>query len=137
MAIKPWANTNNCFLVMCNNQYIYSVWICFLHCLCFDLNKNNLWHSWHRRAYAVYVQWILSKMEPGWSRGDTFFNKIVFFFFFVYKKCSRSFVKLRLNPSCHMDYFTDLLAIFLDLDRVNYIAVYGGSESSQNAPTIS
>ncbi len=24
-----------------------------------------------------------------------------------------------------MDYFTDLLATFLDLDRVNYIAVYG------------
>ncbi len=24
-----------------------------------------------------------------------------------------------------MDYFNDLLATFLDLDRVNYIAVYG------------
>ncbi len=24
-----------------------------------------------------------------------------------------------------MDYFTDVLAMFLDLDRVNYIAVYG------------
>ncbi len=24
-----------------------------------------------------------------------------------------------------MDYFTDLLATFLDADRVNYIAVYG------------
>ncbi len=24
-----------------------------------------------------------------------------------------------------MDYFTDLLATFLDLDRVNYISVYG------------
>ncbi len=24
-----------------------------------------------------------------------------------------------------MDYFNDLLAMFLDLDRVNYIAVYG------------
>ncbi len=24
-----------------------------------------------------------------------------------------------------MDYFTDLLATFLDVDRVNYIAVYG------------
>ncbi len=24
-----------------------------------------------------------------------------------------------------MDYFTDLLAMFLDVDRVNYIAVYG------------
>ncbi len=24
-----------------------------------------------------------------------------------------------------MDYFTDLIATFLDVDRVNYIAVYG------------
>ncbi len=45
--------------------------------------------------------------------------------FFVYKKYSRSFVKLRLNPRCHMDYFTDLLAAFLDVGRGNIIAVYG------------
>ncbi len=25
-----------------------------------------------------------------------------------------------------MDYFTNVLATFLDLDRINYIAVYGG-----------
>ncbi len=30
-----------------------------------------------------------------------------------------------------MDYFTDLLVKFLDLDRVRTLAVYGGSESSQ------
>ncbi len=30
-----------------------------------------------------------------------------------------------------MDYFTDLLATFLDVDRGNIIAVYGRSESSQ------
>ncbi len=32
-----------------------------------------------------------------------------------------------MNPwrHCHVDYFTDLLATFLDVDRVNYIAVYG------------
>ncbi len=28
-----------------------------------------------------------------------------------------------------MDYFNDLLATFLDLDRVRILAVYGGSES--------
>ncbi len=32
-----------------------------------------------------------------------------FFFFFAHKKYSCSFIKLRLNPWCHMDYFTDLL----------------------------
>ncbi len=32
-----------------------------------------------------------------------------------------------------MDYFTNILATFLDVDCGNYIAVYGGSESCQNA----
>ncbi len=57
--------------------------------------------------------------------------KVIIFIFFCPQKCSRSFVKLLLNPLCHMDYFTDLLATFLDLDRVRTLAVYGGSESSQ------
>ncbi len=50
-------------------------------------------------------------------------------FFSFAHKYSCSFVKLRLNPWCHMDYFTDLLATFLDFDRVRTLAVYGGSES--------
>ncbi len=36
----------------------------------------------------------------------------------MHKNYSRSFIKLRLNPCCHMDYFTDLLATFLDLGTV-------------------
>ncbi len=52
-------------------------------------------------------------------------NKVVIFVFFAYKKYSRSFVKLRLNTLCHMDYFTDLLAAFLDVDCDYYLAVYG------------
>ncbi len=65
------------------------------------------------------------KMVLGWRGGDELLNKVVIFVFFAYKKYSRSFVKLRLNPWCHMDYFTDLLATFLDVDGDNYIAVYG------------
>ncbi len=38
-------------------------------------------------------------------------------------------VKLRLNLRCHIDYFIDLLAAFLDLDLVRTLVVYGGSES--------
>ncbi len=34
---------------------------------------------------------------------------------------------------CHMNYFNDLLAMFVSLDHVRILAVYGGSESSQNA----
>ncbi len=32
-----------------------------------------------------------------------------------------------------MDYFNDVLATFLSLDRVRILAVYEGSESSRNA----
>ncbi len=42
----------------------------------------------------------------------------------AHKKYSRSFVKLLLN-SCRMGYCTDVLATFLDLDRVRTLAVYG------------
>ncbi len=63
--------------------------------------------------------------SPKWRQGgDELLNK-VFFFFFVHKKYSRSFVRLRLNPWCHINYFTDVFATFLDLDRGNYITVYG------------
>ncbi len=73
------------------------------------------WRSWHRTVYIVYVQRILSKMALGWREGDGLLNKVVIFFYFAHKRCSCRFVKLRLNPWCHMDYFTDLLAMFLDL----------------------
>ncbi len=101
-----------------------------------DVNSISTWCSWHRTAYTIYVQWIFSKMALGWHGGDKLLNK-VFCFSFAHKKYSRSFVKLQLNPWCHMDYFTDLLAMFLDLDRVRIIAVYGGSESSQIPSKIS
>ncbi len=47
-------------------------------------------------------------------------------FFFSHKMYSHSFIKLWLNPWCHMDYFTDLLATFLDLDHVRTLAVMEG-----------
>ncbi len=67
----------------------------------------------------------------GWHGGGELLNKIILFGFFVLKKYSRNFVKLRLNPWWHMDYFTDLDAMFLSIDRVRTLAVYGGAESSQ------
>ncbi len=35
-----------------------------------------------------------------------------------------------------MDYFNDLLATFLDLDRSRILAVYAGSENTQNSSKI-
>ncbi len=42
------------------------------------------------------------------------------------KKYSRSFIKLRLNHSWHMDYFNNVLTTFLDLERGSCVAVYAG-----------
>ncbi len=44
--------------------------------------------------------------------GDELLNKVIYFFY-AYKKYHRSFVKLRLNLLCHIDYFTNVLATFL------------------------
>ncbi len=41
------------------------------------------------------------------------------------------------EPLRHMDYFTDVLATFLCVDRDNILAVYGGPESSQIPSNIS
>ncbi len=54
-------------------------------------------------------------------------NKVIFVFF-AHKKYSRSFIKLRLNPWCHMDYFNNVLITFLGLERASCVAVYVGSE---------
>ncbi len=69
------------------------------------------------------------------SKTDTeekhFLNKILIFVFSAHKKYSRSFIKLRLNYWCHMDYFNDILTTFLGLEHVSCVAVYGASESSR------
>ncbi len=84
-------------------------WYIFYLYLCFDLTKTaNPVHRWHRRAYAVCVQRIFSKMTLRWYRGDKLLSEVIIFVFFAYKKYSHSFVKLRLNTWCDMDYFTDL-----------------------------
>ncbi len=44
--------------------------------------------------------------------------KVVIFVFFVHKKYSRIFIKLRLNHWCHMGYFNNVLTMFLGLNVV-------------------
>ncbi len=58
-------------------------------------------------------------------------NKVILVFF-AHKKYSWSFIKLRLNHCCHMDYFNDVLAMFWGLERVSCIAVYAGSKSLES-----
>ncbi len=57
-------------------------------------------------------------------------NKVVILVFYAHKKYSRSFLTLRLNYWCHMEYFNIVLTTFLGLECVSWIAVYGESESS-------
>ncbi len=58
-----------------------------------------------------------------WRRGDVeemnSWIKLLLFSF-AHKKYSCSFINLR-----HMDYFTDVLTAYLDLDRVGILSVYG------------
>ncbi len=123
--------------------------ICCFHCLRFDLSINKvsayircirclricdtkdysipllIWCCWNRTAYVVYVCDNLQNGAIWWHGGDELLNKVIISVFFVHTKYSRGFVRLRLNHWCHLDYFTNLIAMFLSLDCVNYIAVYG------------
>ncbi len=44
-------------------------------------------------------------------------NKVIIFILIAYKKYSCSYIILRLNHWCHMDYFNDVLTTFLGLER--------------------
>ncbi len=76
-------------------------------------------------AHACYCH--VSKTD---TKEERLLNKIIIFVFFVHKNYSRTFIKLQLNPWCHMDYLNDVLATFLSLKCVSSVAVYG-SESSR------
>ncbi len=60
-----------------------------------------------------------------------------FYLFIMHKKYSRSFITLRLNHWCHINYFNSILTTFLGLEHGSYVAVYGGSESSGVSSRIS
>ncbi len=59
-----------------------------------------------------------------------------FFFALGHKKYSYSFIKLRLNHCCHVDYFNNVLT-FLGLEHGSCVAVYAGSEISRISSKIS
>ncbi len=108
----------------------------WISCLHSDQSVNNV--AAYITLHMTFTYAMLFKMVPGWRHGgDELLNKVIIFVFFAHKKYSRSFVKLRLNPWCHIDYFNYVLPTFLSLDRVRILAVYGGSESSRNSSKIS
>ncbi len=70
---------------------------------------------------------VLMRYYPKWHFRVTQRRRMVnVLFFLAHKIYSRNFVKLHLNHWCHMDYFNDtMLAMFLSLNRVRILAVYG------------
>ncbi len=84
-----------------------------------------MWCGWHRTAYAVCIQQMLSKMALRWCRGGELLNKVVVFVFFAQKKYSCRFIKFRLNHWWQMDYSDDVVHTFLGLDSGIYLVVNG------------
>ncbi len=95
----------------------------WIRCLRSDQSVNNV-----TQLTQNSIRCLLIWYSPRWRYRVTRRRQIVelslFLLFFAHKKYSRSFVKLLLNPWCHMDYFSDVLATFLSLDRGNVLAVY-------------
>ncbi len=85
----------------------------------------------HQQHYTHASWFSCEHTTKNDTEEKTLLNKVVIFVFFAHKKYSRSFITLRLYHWCHMDYFNDVLTTFLGLQRVSFLAVYGGSESSR------
>ncbi len=91
MSVTPW-------------RYVFYIY------LRFALNENSASGMWLPQK-SVHSFPSSRYMVLGWRWRIWMWSN--FFFFFAHKKYSRSFVKLQLNPWCHMDYFIDLLAKFV------------------------
>ncbi len=66
----------------------------------------------HACVLILFPQWQRAAADRMRRRR---IDEVVIFVFFTHKKYSHSFITLQLNPWCHMDYFIDVLATFLEL----------------------
>ncbi len=73
------------------------------------LTQNMHAQTWFMfRSKHAHASWY----SPKWCQGDVEEkNYCIIFVFLVHKKYSRSFIQLRLNHWCHMDYFNDVLKL--------------------------
>ncbi len=86
-----------------------------------------------RHTCVVVLSWTCIKDREE----KKLLNNVIIFVVYAHKKYSQSFIKLRLNHWCHMDYFNNVFTNFLGLESVNCVAVYAGSESSGISSKIS
>ncbi len=90
------------------------------------------------RGMHTHVLWYCRELCRGLTqKRQHFIEEVIIFVFFTHKKYSRSFIKLRLNHRCHMDYFNNVLNTLLGLEHVSSVAFYAGSESSRISSKIS
>ncbi len=81
----------------------------------FKAQKGRLLHWQHHMHVSWFSRECVAKID---KEEKKLLNKVFIFVFFVHKKYSRSFIKLRLNHWCHMDYFNDVLTTFRGLEHV-------------------
>ncbi len=100
-----------------------------MHVKLLTLNMHAL-HLVYEQRKACACVLILSLMveDSDWGRRNCWIKSL--YLFSLRTKYSRSFIKLRLNHWCHMDYFNNVLATFLGLECGSILAVYAGSDSS-------
>ncbi len=100
--------------------------VCALLCL----QTRHSVSRFYVRTCVTHASWYCRELASKTGKKINCWIKSLFFVVFAHKKYSHSFIKLRLNHWCDMDYFNNVLTNFLGLKRVNCVAVHGGSESS-------
>ncbi len=99
------------------NYYFIQQFIFFsvnLQCTFMTVPRHLRVHSYApasaaSHACVVILLWMAE------DRREELLNKVIIFVFFVHKKFSLGFIKLRLNRWCHIDYFNNVLTTFLAL----------------------
>ncbi len=102
-----------------------------LHFICqislFNIQLKLIFELYVKNWFEKYVLWYSCEcMSKSDKEEKELMKKVVIFVFFAHKMYSRSFIKLRLNHWCHMDYFNDVLTTFLGIERGSWAAIYAG-----------
>ncbi len=112
-----------CFQLQISLQVLSSFFLLSIS----PVDLNQVRH--HIEFCVVVLSWTCVKF---WHGREEIVDKVIIFAFFAHKKYSRSFIKLRSNHWCHMDYFNNIRTMFLALNMV-----VAGSESSRISSKIS
>ncbi len=89
--------------------------------------KGGTWGIFRNQNIVEISGWSLFIFLLTLGREKKLLNKVFIFVFFAHKKYSHSFITLRLNHWCHMDYFNNVLTTFLSLKHGSCVAVYAES----------